>query len=97
MTINSIPREHFIKIEQTLLDVEVTFTYGVQSWKWKEVLAGAKEDDHFYADVDQSGDPKDPGWAIFLPKEAGEGEETEESEEDDSEFELASEEEEVRW
>jgi nucleosome binding factor SPN SPT16 subunit len=91
LTINSIPREHFVKIEQTLLDVEVTFTYGVQSWKWKEVLAGVKEDDHFYDEVDQDGEAKDPGWAIFLPKEAGEGDSDESEEDEDSEFEAESE------
>ncbi len=92
LTINSIPREHFVKIEQTLLDVEVTFTYGMQSWKWKEVLAGAKEDEQFYAEVDDDGEEKDPGWAIFLPKE--EGSDSEEEEEDDSEFSAGSESEE---
>lgn len=94
LVINSIPREHFVKIEQTLLDVEVTFTYGMQSWKWKEVLAGAKEDEQFYATVDDEGEEKDPGWAIFLPKEAGEGSDSEDDEDDDSEFEANSESEE---
>lgn len=94
LTINSIPREHFVKIEQTLLDVEVTFTYGMQSWKWKEVLAGAKEDEEFYSSVDSDGSEKDPGWAIFLPKEAGEGSDSEEDEDEDSEFEANSESEE---
>ena len=42
LMINSIPREHLVKIEKTLLDVEVTFTYGPQSWKWKEVLSQAR-------------------------------------------------------
>jgi len=94
LVINSIPREHFVKIEQTLLDVEVTFTYGMQSWKWKEVLAGAKEDEQFYATVDDDGEEKDPGWAIFLPKEAGEGSDSEDDEDEDSEFEANSESEE---
>lgn len=60
----------------------------------KQVLAGVKEDDHFYDTVDQDGEVKDPGWAIFLPKEAGEGDSDESEEDEDSEFEAESSEEE---
>jgi hypothetical protein len=94
LTVGSIPREFFIQIERTLLDVEVTFTYGPSSFRWKEVFAQTgRGEEHFYLDRDPDGDKKPAGWEFLLP--SGVASDNSESEDDaDSEFEVGSEEEE---
>lgn len=98
VVINAIPREHLIKIEQTLLEMDVTFTYGAQTWKWRPILDEAKDNPTFYHDKDEEGEKKFPGWALFLENGGDDDEEGsgQESEDDDSEYEQESESEEVR-
>jgi len=87
--IAAIPKKDFLHIQDTLLERGITYTYGSQTYKWRNMLDEFKNDPRFYLDTDEDGEPKLAGWQ-FLNENEAEGE-SEEEDDADSEFEVDSE------
>jgi nucleosome binding factor SPN SPT16 subunit len=84
--ITAIDLKYLEAIQEWLCDVRITYTAGPQAFAWKGVMESAKEDERFYLDTDENGDPKawkDIGWNV-LTAEVEDG--SEEEDDGDSSF-----------
>lgn len=84
-TITAIEIQYFDAIQDWLNDVEITYTAGTQSMNWKAMMAIPRDDDRFYFDTDEDGEPKIAGWNFL----SGEGDSDEDGEEKDEDSEYS--------
>lgn len=74
-------------IQEWLSDVDITYTSGGMSINWVMVMKSVREDDRFYFDTDEDGERKPAGW-LCLSADADDEEGSEESADEDSNFEV---------
>eukprot|EP01041_Mallomonas_annulata_P010767 gene10767-22491_t len=83
-SIIAIEMQYYDAIQDWLNDVEITYTYGVQSINWTTLINQVvKNDPRFYFDTDEGGEKKPAGWT-FLSAAASDDEEDDEDEGDSS-------------
>jgi nucleosome binding factor SPN SPT16 subunit len=84
-TITAIEMQYYDQIQDWLNDMEITYTYGIQSMNWATIINTiVKPDPRFYFDTDEDGEKKPAGWN-FLSTE-GDSEEEDDEDDGDSDF-----------
>ena len=90
--VNAIPMAELDGIQEWLTDMGMTYTTGVASLNWKNIMNTVKQDEFFYEEIDEEGETKPAGWE-FLRMDGGSDDE-DEGDEEDEDFKAASESEE---
>mmetsp|Transcript_2912 Transcript_2912/g.8822 ORF Transcript_2912/g.8822 Transcript_2912/m.8822 type:complete len:142 (-) Transcript_2912:219-644(-) len=81
ISINAIPMGELDGIQEWLTDCTLTYTAGQASMAWKSLMNLVRNDDRFYEEYDETGQPKPAGWC-FLQADDGEDEEMSDGDED---------------
>jgi len=69
--VNAIPMEEFDAIQEWLTDCSLTYTAGQASMAWKSLMNLIRNDNRFYEDSDENGEPKPAGWQFLQADEGG--------------------------
>jgi nucleosome binding factor SPN SPT16 subunit len=90
LMITAIPRQFFLGLEKTLLQTDVTFTYGPQPLKWRVILDEVKGKERFYHATDGLGKQKEEGagWEFLLVDNDESGDDDGDGDDNDSEFQV---------
>jgi len=86
LSINAVPMQELDAIQEWLTDCSLTYTAGQASMSWKSVMNLVRNDDRFYEDSDENGEPKPAGWQ-FLQADDGDDEDADEGDDEDEDYE----------
>lgn len=94
-TVTAIEMQYYDQIQDWLNDVEITYTAGVQSMNWTNIMNTiVKPDVRFYFDTDEYGEKKPAGWKFLAGGDSDEEGEGDDDDDDDESFQGEGEDEE---